>query len=72
MGLTNKSIERGMQDASLQGNIAAARQSQTRQKDEGKASLSGSVAPVDEVYAAAGRPTQHLRPVKTGHGIRMS
>lgn len=32
-------------------------QSQTRQNDEGKASMCGSVAPVDEVYAAAGRPT---------------
>lgn len=34
--------------------------------------MSGSVAPVDEVYVATGRPIQHLRSVKTGHGIRMS
>lgn len=34
--------------------------------------MSRSVTPVDEVYAVAGRPIQHLRPVKTGYGIRMS
>lgn len=74
MGLTNRSTERGTQCALLQGNIASQLRGSLKQekKIKEKRQCLGLFPQLMKYNAAAGRLTQHLRPFKTGHGIRMS
>lgn len=70
MGLTDKSTERGMQCALLQGNIASQLRGSLKQdkKMKEKRQCLGLFPPLMKYSPAAGRPTQHLRPFKTGTG----